>query len=75
MSLERFTEINKVITIISKDDIADNKVSRECKSTKYFEHIFNLYYEPAKFFAIDEGMMPFEGRIKNRVYNIMKPDK
>ena len=75
MSLERFTEINKAITIISKDDIVDDKVGRECKSIKYLEHIFNLYYEPGEFLAIDEGMMPFKGGIKNRVYNPMKLDK
>ena len=75
MSLERFTEINKMITMISKKDIVSNKLKRDCKTILYIESLFARIYEPREHITIDEGMMAFKRKIKNRVYSPLKPDK
>jgi hypothetical protein len=75
MSLARFTEINQIITIISKNDISNNKLKKDCKVIKYFEDLFKKVYEPGGNLPIDEGMMPIKGKLKNKVYNLMKPGK
>ncbi|KAF7684925.1 PiggyBac transposable element-derived protein 4 [Cucumispora dikerogammari] len=75
MTLERFTDINSILTSVSKKDINDNKPNRECKIIKYLETLFSSTYQPGRNIAIDEGMMLFKGKMKNRVYNPKKTDK
>ena len=75
MTLERFTELNQKITMISKKDIINNKLKRDCKTISYLETLFISIYSRGVHLAIDEGMMPFKGKMKNRVYNPLKPDK
>ncbi|KAF7696470.1 PiggyBac transposable element-derived protein 4 [Cucumispora dikerogammari] len=75
MTLERFTEINQMFTMISKKDIINNKFELECKTVLYLEKLFSSVYEPGEYISIDEGMMAFKRKMKNRVYNPMKPDK
>ncbi|KAF7685363.1 PiggyBac transposable element-derived protein 4 [Cucumispora dikerogammari] len=75
LSLERFTEIDKMITMISKKDIVSYKLKRDCKTILYIESLFAGIYEPREHISIDEGMMAFKERIKNRVYSPLKSDK
>ncbi|KAF7685402.1 PiggyBac transposable element-derived protein 4 [Cucumispora dikerogammari] len=75
MTLERFTEINQMFTMISKKDIINNKLKRECKTDLYLEKLLSSVYEPGEHISIDEGMMALKGKMKNGVYNSMKPGK
>jgi len=36
---------------------------------------FSHYYQPGEFICIDEGMIPFNGRVKFKIYNPQKPTK
>jgi hypothetical protein len=75
MTLGRFTQINQVITIISTKDVVSNKFKRDFKTVVYLETLFKKIYEPGISISIDECMMQFKGRIKNKVYSPTKPDK
>lgn len=75
MSYERFTTINKHITCISSNDINTIKLKRKPKIIDFLERLFLNTYVPGENIAIDEGMMAYKGRIKNRVYSPCKPDK
>ncbi|KAF7692956.1 PiggyBac transposable element-derived protein 4 [Cucumispora dikerogammari] len=75
MSLERFTEINKMITMISKIDIVSNKLKRSCKTILYIESLFSGKDELGERISIDEKMIAFKKKIKNRIYSPLKPDK
>jgi hypothetical protein len=45
MSLERFTELNQVLTIILKNDVADHTLKRENIIIRYINDLFNSLYE------------------------------
>ncbi|KAG0437452.1 PiggyBac transposable element-derived protein 4 [Dictyocoela muelleri] len=75
MTFERFQFINRHITCISKKDIEEIKLKKCPKIISGLEELFKSIYVPGEFISIDEGMMPFKGKMKNRVYCPMKPDK
>ena len=64
MTLERFTELIQIIKMISKKDIINNKLKRDCKTISHLETLFNSIYSPGEHLAIDEGMMPFKEKMK-----------
>ncbi|KAF7689877.1 PiggyBac transposable element-derived protein 4 [Cucumispora dikerogammari] len=61
--------------MISKKDIINNKLKRECKTVLCLEKLFSSVYEPGEHIAIYEKMMAFKGKVKNRGYNPMKSDR
>jgi hypothetical protein len=61
--------------MISKKDIVNNKMQRDGKLIKYLENLFDSLYIPGENIVIDEGMMAFKGKMKNKVFNPIKPDK
>jgi hypothetical protein len=74
MTLERFTERNQVLTIISEKNIENYTLKKEGMIIKHINTLFNNIYEPGEFLSLDEGMMAFKGKMKNRIYNPMNPD-
>ena len=61
--------------MISKKDIVNNKMQRDGKLIKYLENLFDSLHIPGENIAIDECMMAFKGKMKNKVFNPMKSDK
>ncbi|KAG0436652.1 PiggyBac transposable element-derived protein 4 [Dictyocoela muelleri] len=75
MSFDKFQFINKHLTCISDKDIAGLKLKKCPKIIKGLEELFKSIYVPGEHISIDEGMLPFKGKTKNRVYSPMKLDK
>ncbi len=75
MRFQRFQFINAHITCINEKDVVVIKVKKCPKLVQGLENLFKSIYLPGEFLSIDEGMMPFKGRMKNRVYSPIKPYK
>ncbi|KAF7685825.1 PiggyBac transposable element-derived protein 4 [Cucumispora dikerogammari] len=67
--------INSNLTSVSKKNINNNKPIGECNIIKYLETLFSSNYLSKENIAIDEVIMPFKSKMKNSVYNPMKPNK
>lgn len=75
MKFERFQFINSCLTCISSKDIEGLKLKKCPKIIKGLETLFKTIYIPGEYISIDEGMMAYKGKMKNRVYCPIKPDK
>ncbi|KAG0438920.1 PiggyBac transposable element-derived protein 4 [Dictyocoela muelleri] len=75
MKFPKFQFINRHITCISDKDIKGLKLKKCPKIVEALESLFSNTYMPGEFLALDEGMMAYKGKIKNRVYSPYKPDK
>lgn len=59
--------------------VSDNKVSEDplAKVRDFLVMInenFKKHYNPEEFLVVDEGMIPFNGRVKFKVFNPDKPN-
>ena len=60
--------------------VSDNKVSEDplAKVRDFLVMInenFKKHYNPEEFLVVDEGMIPFNGRVKFKVFNPDKPNQ
>jgi len=56
--------------VVRKDPIGKVRVLIE-----YLNEKFLKYYSPGEYLSIDEGMIPFMGKVKFKIYNPDKPNK
>lgn len=60
--------------MIPKADISNRKLKNKCEIINF--HINYLFgYDQGEDLSKDEGIMPFKGKIKNKVYNREEFDK
>jgi Transposase IS4 len=75
LKYKRFNEINNNLTCISQKDIISGKIIRIPKIIGYCKNLFCTLYTPGENLSLDEGMMAYKGKTRNRVYCPFKPDK
>ncbi|KAL4466164.1 hypothetical protein ABPG72_011042 [Tetrahymena utriculariae] len=77
MKMTRFEQIDKHLHLADNEDpkIRSDPIGKVRKYMDYLNENFKKYYYPGEFLAIDEGMIPFNGKVAFKVYNPDKPDK
>ena len=75
MTYGRFQFIYSKFTFFSSKDKKDGKIVANQKISVALDKIFNKAFIPGENPSLDESMCAFKGRILNRVYEPMKPDK
>lgn len=75
MSRDRFRQILQYLHFSDNDEIPTDSTNRLIKIQNiidYFTKKFQEVYKPNQNLPLDEGMIPWRGRLKCRVYNPMK---
>ena len=78
MTCRRFLQIATFFHVTNNADIPDGNVDRLVKVRSildYFRTRFRDVYTPSRELSIDEGMLPWKGRLRFKVYNPAKPTK
>ena len=78
MTFNRFQEINAFFHAFNNKAIPTECTDRIIKVrslTEYFIYKFKDTYTPEKNLSLDEGIMPFRGKLNFKTYNPNKPDK
>ncbi|EAR82574.2 PiggyBac-like protein Tpb2p (macronuclear) [Tetrahymena thermophila SB210] len=77
MKYSRFEQIDKHLHLADNEDpkIRSDPIGKVRQYMDYLNENFKKYYYPGEFLAIDEGMIPFNGKVAFKVYNPDKPDK
>ena len=78
LSRNRYNEINCFFHSYNNNAIAPNTTDRIIKVRTlkdYFTNLFQNTYVPKKQITIDEGIMPYKGKLSFKVYLPDKPDK
>ena len=75
MTYRRFQFIYSKSAFFSSKDKKDGKIVVNPKIFVALEKMFNKAFMPGENLSLDESICAFKGRILNRVYEPMKPDK
>ena len=76
ISFGRFKEIKKYLSLSgleNKKKYPEDNLWRVRDFTNDLNTKFKKYYYPGEYLCIDEGMIPFGGKAKFKVYNPDKP--
>lgn len=78
MSYERFKEIKRNINISGGSAKESEKMDPIWKVRVFLtkmNELFFKYYKPDEYLTVDEGMIPFNGKVHFKVFNPDKPTK
>ena len=78
MSYKRYIEINKYLHFNDNENISTENSDRLFKIRPVITYLLSRYkkvYVPKQELSLDEGQMPWRGRLGFKVYNPLKPDK
>jgi hypothetical protein len=78
MPYERFKEIKRSLNISSGRPTPEQKQDPIWKVRPFLEkmnELFAYYYKPEEYLTVDEGMIPFNGKVHFKVFNPDKPTK
>ena len=79
MNHERFKDIKRCLNISSnksKQIVDDNDPIWKVRDLlNRMNKLYQYYYKPDEYVTVDEGMIPFNGKVKFKVFNPDKPTK
>lgn len=77
MKMQKFMEIDRYLSLADSlnKSIQDDIIGKVREYIDILNENFKRYYYPGEFLSIDEGMIPFTGKVAFKVYNPDKPDK
>ena len=78
MSRARFEAIRRYLHTFNRKAIPRNNRDKLIvirPVMEYLQHLFKETYVPDRNLSLDEGLMPFKGRLSMKVYNPSKPHK
>lgn len=73
--IKKFQHFIRHITPISEKDIDGLEIKKSPRFISALESLYKRIYCPGELNAIDVGMMPLNGEMKNGVHCPMNPDK
>jgi hypothetical protein len=78
MSYAKYQRLRQNLNINSSDAKKNAPIDPIWKVRDFLNNMnlrFQKYYNPGEYFTIDEGMIPFNGRVHFKVFNPDKPTK
>ena len=78
MTSARYLELARYLHTFNKKAVPDGNTDRLILVRPVMEYIQSLcrqLYVPKQNLSLDEGIMPYKGRLTIKAYNPMKPDK
>ena len=77
MKLSKFLEFDRFLHLAdnTNPNIQKDIIGKVREYMDIINENFKKYYYPGEYLTIDEGMIPFNGKVAFKIYNPDKPDK